>query len=30
MTDHVGSVALQMARKKQEKIIKNIVRNRKK
>jgi len=30
MTDHVGPVALQMARKKQEKIIKKIVRHKKK
>ena len=30
MTDHVGPVAIQMARKKQEKVIKKIVRNKKK
>ena len=30
MTDHAGPVMLQMARKKQEKIIKKIVRNKKK
>jgi peptide deformylase len=30
MIDHIGPVALQMARKKQEKIIKKIVRHKKK
>jgi hypothetical protein len=30
MVDHVGPVALQMAKKKQEKIIKKIIRHKKK